>query len=206
MTDSPGAANPPLLVVLSGPSGVGKDALLTELRKLAPNVHVTVTATTRPRRDGEVDGRDYIFMTKDRFRQTLTHDGFLEHADVYGQWYGVPKAQVVDALERGQDVIIKADVHGAATIKRKAPDALLIFLAPPSMRELERRLTSRSSDSPEQVAIRFKTATQEMEESSKFDHVVVNEDDGVADAAKEVLEVITNERDRQPSRPRVRIA
>jgi guanylate kinase len=203
VTNSQGS---PLLVVLSGPSGVGKDALLTELRKLAPDVHVTVTATTRPRRDGEVDGRDYIFMTKERFRQTQNHDGFLEHADVYGQWYGVPKAQVVDALERGQDVIIKADVQGAATIKRKALDALLIFLAPPSMQELERRLTSRSSDSPEQVAIRFETATLEMEESSKFDHVVVNENDGVVDAAKEVLEIIATERSRQPSRPPVRIA
>lgn len=196
----------PLLVVLSGPSGVGKDALLMELRKLAPNVHVTVTATTRPCRDGEVDGRDYIFMTKEQFRETLDNDGFLEHADVYGQWYGVPKAQVVDALERGQDVIIKADVQGAATIRGKAPDALLIFLAPPSMDELERRLTSRRSDSPEQVAIRFKTATLEMEESSKFDHVVVNQNDGVAEAAKEVLGVIASERSREPSRPPVRIA
>ena len=187
----------PLLVVISGPSGVGKDVLIGELRNRAPEIYITITATTRPRRDGEVDGRDYIFITKSEFSKRLNENGFIENADVYGQWYGVPRDQVMSALGRGQDVIIKADVQGAATIRTKVPDALLIFLAPPSSSELKRRLTSRSSDTAEQLDIRFKAAVREMEESSKFDHVVINHTDGISKAAEEILDIITVERYRR---------
>ena len=148
-TPQPGAQGRPtsLLVVLSGPSGVGKDAVLSRMREGAVPYHFTVTATTRAQRPGERDGVDYIFLTSDQFDRMVEQDGFLEWAHVYGNRYGVPKDQVRKALEQGKDVLLKADVQGAATLKRLAPEAVFIFLVAPSLEELERRLRDRKTES-----------------------------------------------------------
>ena len=190
----------PLLVVVSGPSGVGKDAVLAAMRQADSRPHYTVTATTRPRRPGEVDGHDYIFMTPEQFQETVSRGEFLEHAQVYGRRYGVPLPPVREALAHGQDVIVKTDVQGAATIKRVAPEAVLVFLAPPSLEELERRLRSRKTDPPEQVALRVETAYRELEELPHFDYVVVNHNEGISETVARLQAIMAAERSRIPPR------
>ena len=184
----------PLLVVISGPSGVGKDAVLARLRATQPEMFFAVTATTRPRRPGEVDGHDYIFVTPGRFHQLREKGELLEHAEVYGRLYGVPKAPLRQALADGKDAVVKVDVQGAATIKKMAPDAFLIFLAAPSMEELERRLTTRKTESPEQMSLRIETAREEMKQSEWFDAVVVNETDSLAKTVDQIVAVIRKQR------------
>jgi guanylate kinase len=153
--------------------------------------HYTVTATTRPRRDNEVDGVDYLFYTESQFTAMILENEFLEHAEVYGNLYGVPKRPVNQALENGIDVIIKADIQGAATIRQNAPDAVLIFLDPPDIPELTRRLTERMTESPDALKIRIATARREMEEGSKFDHRVVNHNGRLDDAVAEIKQIIS---------------
>jgi guanylate kinase len=152
--------------------------------------HYTVTATTRPRRDNEVDGVDYLFYTKSQFTAMILENEFLEHAEVYGNLYGVPKGPVNQALADGIDVIIKADIQGAATIRQNAPDAVLIFLDPPDIPELTRRLTERMTESPDALKIRIATAHREMEEGSKFDHRVVNHSGRLDDAVAEIKQIM----------------
>ncbi|MDE2899413.1 MAG: guanylate kinase [Chloroflexota bacterium] len=190
----------PLMVVVSGPSGVGKDAVLLRLREREYPVHFVVTATTRPKRMDERDGYDYIFMDEDDFDRKLAEDGFLEWAVVYGNRYGVPKEQVRGALASGIDVIVKIDVQGAETIKRLNPGGVYVFLAPPSMEELERRLRARKSEAGGDLERRLDTARQEMERMPMFDYVVVNEN-GRLDETAEALEAIMRaERWRYPRR------
>ena len=190
----------PLLLVLSGPSGVGKDLLLTRLRESGRPYHFTVTATTRPKRDEELDGIDYHFTTEGRFKQMIAGDELLEWAQVYGNYYGVPKRQVTEALARGKDVILKIDVQGAATVRRIAPEALFIFLAPPSEAELERRLRGRRTESEEALATRLDKARQELLEADNFDYTVVHETDSTDQAALEIEDIIRVERYREPPR------
>lgn len=179
----------PLLVVLSGPSGVGKDAILTRLKHRLKTCHFTVTVTTRPRRPAERDGVDYYFVSPERFQEMITNGELLECAEVYGNWYGVPREQVRQAFSRGLDVMIKADVQGAATIKKMAPQAVFIFLAPAGLEELEKRLRNRHTESPEVLARRLAVATEEMKQVRKFDYVVVNAD-GQMDTATTQIEAI----------------
>ncbi|MBF8299543.1 MAG: guanylate kinase [Dehalococcoidia bacterium] len=188
----------PLVVVLSGPSGVGKDAMLNHMRLIGAPYHFTVTATTRPMRSSEKHGVDYIFISPDEFVKMKEEGEFLESAEVYGNWYGVPKPQVRQALQNGLDVIIKTDVQGAATIKRMAPQVILVFVAPPSMHELERRLRWRLTESDESLRIRVETARLEMEQMSAFDYLVVN--DNLDDAIKELQAIISAEKCRLPPR------
>ncbi len=190
----------PLLIVLSGPSGVGKDAVLSRMRELDRPYHFTVTATTRPQRQGERDGVDYTFLSEPRFRQMIRDEQLLEWAEVYGNLYGVPKAQVTDALGNGRDAIIKADVQGAATIRKLAPEALLIFLAPPNEAELKRRLGARMTESPEVLALRLETAKEEMQQASSFDRVVVNHQGRLDDAVREIDDIVAAEKVRTPPR------
>ena len=190
----------PLLLVLSGPSGVGKDLLLTRLRESGRPYHFTVTATTRPKRDEELDGIDYHFTTERRFKQMIAGDELLEWAQVYGNYYGVPKRQVTEALARGKDVILKIDVQGAATVRQIAPEALFIFLAPPSEAELERRLRGRRTESEEALATRLDKARQELLEADNFDYTVVHETDSTDQAALEIEDIIRVERYREPPR------
>ena len=190
----------PLLIVLSGPSGAGKDAVLTRMKELGHQMHYTITATTRPMRPAERDGQDYIFLTSEQFDRMVSQDGFLEWAQVYGNRYGVPKKQVQDALNQRKDTIIKADVQGAATIRRQAPDAVLIFLVPPTLAELEPRLRERKTEGDVDMDLRLRTARAEMGHAAAFDHVVVNHEGRLDEAVHLILEIIDQERRRDPPR------
>jgi len=187
-----------MLVVLSGPSGVGKDSVLRQLKGLSRNWHFTVTATTRSVRPGEDDGIDYLFLDRDTFHQKVRKGEFLECAEVYGNWYGVPRIQVSKALENGMDVIIKADVQGAATIKNLVPEAIFIFLMPPSHEELERRLRERKTETTPDLELRIRTAMEELYQLPLFDYVVVN--DHLEAAASRIDAIVTAEKCRIPSR------
>ena len=188
------APAPPLLVVLSGPSGVGKDAVLAELKKLPQPWHFAVTATTRPPRPGEQDGIDYIFLDTDTFLTMRERDQFLECAQVYGHWYGVPRSQVRQGFAAGRDVILKIDVQGAATVRQLAPEALFIFLLPGSLAELAQRLTQRQTETAADAQLRLQTAQQELAQVSNYDYRVINRDGGLAPAAAAIAAIIAAEK------------
>lgn len=192
----------PLLVVISGPSGVGKDVLLSRLEERQFPAHFTVTATTRPQREvGRADHPFLTFLSEEAFNRLLAEDGLLEHAQVYGYRYGVPKAPVSEALLRGQDVLMRVDTQGAASIKKLVPAAVLIFLAPPSLDELEVRMRSRGLDDDATIERRLDKASQEMARLPHFDYAVVNERDRLDGAVGQVLAIIAAERCRVGRRP-----
>jgi len=192
--------SPPLLVVLSGPSGVGQDTVLEELRKLDRPWHFAVTATTRTMRKGERDGEDYIFLDEETFGRMRERDEFLECAEVYGRWYGVPRSQARDALRSGKDVFLKIDVQGAATIRAMAPEALLIFLIPPDMDELQQRLRDRMTESANDLERRLRTAQEELSQVRHFDYRVVNRNGQVSQAALDIEAIIAAEKCRTSPR------
>ena len=185
---------PPLLVVLSGPSGVGKDAVLSELRQYDRPWHFAVTATTRPMRPGERDGVDYIFIDPDTFARMQERDEFLECAEVYGRWYGVPRSQARDAFRSGRDVFLKIDVQGAATIRRMAPEAVLIFLMPPSLDELRQRLAGRMTESSSDLERRLQTAQHELAQLQGFDYRVINAHGRLEQAAADIDAIVAAEK------------
>jgi len=189
----------PILLILSGPSGVGKDAVLSRMRELKEPYHYTVTSTTRSKRDGETEGKDYIFISQNEFKKQIELGGFLEWAEVYGNYYGVPRDQVKSALKTGSDVIIKIDVQGAQTIKKLAPMALYIFLAPPDTDQLEKRLTERMTESPESLTLRLKTAAEEMKSANWFDHIVINHENQLDSAVSEIQSIVKDARAKQNS-------
>ena len=191
----------PLLVVLSGPSGAGKDAVLDEMARRGHRFHRVVTCTTRPPRQNERDGVDYFFVKHDEFDKLIADDGLLEHAVVYGQGYGVPRQQVVERLGEGLDVYVRTDVQGAATIRGIAPGALLVFIAPSSLDELEQRIRARGSDDEEHIQRRLKTAHDEMARRTEFDYVIVNEPGRLEATVDRLLEVLDVER-MKPRAPR----
>ena len=199
-TPDSSAAENPLLIVLSGPSGVGKDAVLQRMKELGTPFYFVITATTRAQREYEQDGVDYIFVSVEEFRRMIDSGELLEWAEVYGNYYGVPKSQVTNALARGWNVIIKADVQGAATIKTLASDAVSLFLAPPSLEELANRLTQRMTETPEALKLRLEIAEKEMDEASRFDYVVVNHNGQIDDAVREIGEIVAREQNRVPAR------
>ncbi len=190
----PVEAPDPLLVVISGPSGVGKDAALQGMKLLQRPWRYITTVTTRPKRPGERDGIDYIFMSPEEFSNLMTEDGFLECAEVYGTWYGVPRSQADEAMASGKDVIVKTDIQGARTLRSKIPEALLIFLAPPTMEELKRRLLERKSETEEALRRRIETAETEMERQDEFDYVVVNHNGRLGEAVEEIDRIIQEEK------------
>ncbi|MCE2456740.1 MAG: guanylate kinase [Dehalococcoidia bacterium] len=181
------------LFVLSGPSGVGKDALLSVMKQQREDFYFTTTATTRPKRPGERDDVDYLFMARGEFQRMIDEDGLLEWAEVYGNLYGVPKSQVTDALEAGRNVLLKVDVQGAATVKRLYSDAVLIFLEPPSMESLDRRLTDRGTEQGEALRIKLETAREEMKAADWFDHRVVNHDGRLDEAVSDIARIVAQE-------------
>ena len=186
----------PLLVVLSGPSGVGKDAVLERMKRLGSPYHFAVTATTRPMREGEREGEPYHFVARAEFERMIARGELLEWAEVYGNLYGVPRAQVDRALSEGRDVLVKVDVQGAKTIRGLDPEAVLVFLAPPSMEELARRLTSRGTEADEAMRLRLREAEAEMEAAALFDHVVVNGRDRLDVAVRQIEALTADERRR----------
>jgi len=187
---------PSLLVILSGPSGVGKDAVLAQMKKLQRPHHFAMTATTRPKRPAEENGVDYLFLSPNQFDEMLLREEFLEWAQVYGNRYGVPKAPIQKALSNGQNVIMKIDVQGAATIKRIAPECVSIFLAPPSMEELEHRLSQRMTERAPDLVLRLKTARAEMGHQPLFDYVVVNHDGALDETVAAIESIILAEQSR----------
>ena len=188
----------PFLFVISGPSGVGKDAVLAQMKEWGRPIHFTVTATTRKRRDTERNGIDYHFVPVKKFKEMIERGEMLEWAEVYGNFYGVPRGEVKQALERGEDVMIKVDVQGAATIKRVVPGAVLIFLAAPSLAVLDERLRNRRSESDADIERRIRTASAEMKKVKLFDYVVVNTE--VGQAMADVESIITAEKCRAKPR------
>ncbi|MBA3414552.1 MAG: guanylate kinase [Chloroflexia bacterium] len=190
----------PRLFVISGPSGVGKDTVIEALRQRYPEAHFAVTATTRPRRPGEIDGLHYYFMDAAAFEQRLEEGEFLESAVVYDYQYGVPRGPIRTALGRGQDVFIKVDVQGAEAIRRLLPRVTSIFLAPESMTALLQRLRSRKSDDPEVLMRRFGTASRELASAPDFDYVIFNESERVETAIERISAIVEAEhvRSRQP--------
>jgi guanylate kinase len=186
----------PLLVVLSGPSGVGKDAVLARMRELGRPFHYVITATTRPKRAREKNGMDYHFVSQKEFQQMIDRHQFLEWANVYGNRYGVPKDEVASALARGADAIVKVDVQGAATIKEILPQAVFIFLMPPSVEELEKRLKKRRSESTRDLAVRLKRARGEIESLPLFDYVIISHQDKLDEAVSQIEAIVATEKRR----------
>lgn len=190
----------PLLVIISGPSGVGKDSVLMRMRELGFPFHFVVTANSRPQRPGEIDGLDYHFVTPERFEEMIAQDELLEWARVYGNYRGIPKWEVRQALASRRDVILRINVDGAATIKRLAPEAIFIFIAPGSIAELRRRLELRRTDSPEEIERRLALAQHEIEQIPNFDYVVINYEDQLNEAAAQIRAIIVAEKQRVFSR------
>lgn len=197
---TPPSSPNPMLIILSGPSGAGKDTVFGHLMTQEEGCHFTITATTRERRESEQDGVDYIFLTDEQFSQMIRNDGLLEWAEVYGNLYGVPKAQIVDALERGEDVIVKTDVQGAATIKQLAPEGVFIFLAPGNIEELAERLSRRNTESLPDVELRLESAKSEIREAHKFDYLVVNRQGCLNDTITEIQKILEKERSKPKGR------
>ncbi|MBM3142609.1 MAG: guanylate kinase [Chloroflexi bacterium] len=191
----------PLFIVISGFSGVGKDATLDKMKKVGFPFHYVVTATTRPKRPGEKDGVDYHFLSEDKFRQMIKTNQFLEWAKVYGNYYGVPKREIEEALRQGQDIIVKVDVQGAATIKQILPDAVFIFLMAPSTEELANRLKQRHGLHSEDLDLRLSKAREEIERLPLFDYVVVSHTDDLDLTVTQINAIVTAEKCRL--KPRV---
>jgi guanylate kinase len=164
----------PLVIVISGPSGVGKDSVLNRMKEKGLPFHFVITATTRPIRDGEVNGKDYFFISTDEFAHMIETNELLEHAIVYNDYKGIPKQQVRDALATNMDVILRIDVQGAASIKKLIPDAILIFLTTEDEQSMVDRLQNRKSETPEGLKLRIATARQEVKKARDFDYVVIN--------------------------------
>ncbi len=184
----------PLLVIISGPSGVGKDSVIMRMRGMGFPFHFVVTATSRAIRPGEIDGYDYHFVSAERFDQMIAADELLEWAQVYGQYKGIPKFEVRQAMASGRDVVLRINVDGAATLKRMAPEAVFIFLAPASTDELRHRLMLRRTESPGEIEGRLAVAERELAEVDKFDYVVINHEDQLDEAVNQIRAIMSAEK------------
>jgi guanylate kinase len=173
---------------------VGKDAALSGLRQLNRPWHFVVTATTRPRRTGEHDGVDYIFLDTDTFLKMKERDEFMECAQVYGHWYGVPRSQVRQALRAGKDVVLKVDVQGAATVRKLVPEAVFIFMLPGSTEELRRRLAQRRTEASPEIELRLNAARAEMAQVQYFDYRIINRDNCLGQTIADIDAIIAAEK------------
>ena len=163
-------------LVLSGPSGVGKTSVVSHLLARGGEIVFSVSATTRPRREGESEGREYFFYDEERFRRGVETGEFVEHASVHGRWYGTPKAPLEAALDRGKIVILDVDVQGGRSLRQACPDGVFVFVYPPSLEALEARLRGRATDAPQVIAERLANAPGEMARYVEYDYVIVNDD------------------------------
>jgi len=182
-----------LLFVVSGPSGTGKGTICKELLART-NVSLSVSMTTRKARNGEVDGLNYYFVSRKEFEDTIAQDGFLEYAEVYGNYYGTPQKAVLSKLEQGRDVVLEIDIQGALKIKEVYPKGIFIFILPPSMMELRKRITGRGSESPDAIDIRLGEALKEVSYIDKYDYCVVN--DEVHKAVEKIIAIMNAEHSR----------
>ena len=184
----------PLLIVLSGLSGVGKDTVLAGLRQSGLPLHIGVTATTRAPRASEKDGFDYYFVSGAKFQEMVDTNQLLEWAIVYGNRYGIPREPVRQALQKGKDVIVKIDVQGARTLKKTLPQAVFIFLTTLSMAELEQRLKKRRTETTAELDLRLKTARKELDSIPMFDYIVVNREGEIERTVEDIKAIITAEK------------
>jgi guanylate kinase len=202
MTEFENALRPtePLLIVISGPSGVGKDTIIQRMKERNLHFQFVITATTRPPRPNEVHGRDYFFYSQAEFTQMIDRGELLEHALVYDDYKGIPKAQVREALTSGKDVVMRLDVQGADTIRKLCPDALLIFLSPQDEAEIINRLQERKTETPEELKVRIATAQREMNRIHSFDYVVINREFHLDETVDTIISIIIAEHHRVKQR------
>jgi guanylate kinase len=186
----------PLLIVISGPSGIGKDTVVQGLKDRDLSFHFVITATSRPPRDTEIDGEDYFFYDKERFEEMIEAGEFLEYAWVYTAYKGVPKSQVREALASGEDVVMRLDFQGAKTVRDLCPDAILIFLTANSKEEWLTRLLDRRSETEEELAVRIETAREEYDSLDMFDYIVINEQDHLDHTLNVIRSIIEAEHHR----------
>lgn len=186
----------PLLIVISGPSGVGKDTVIQHMKERELPFHFVVTATSRPRRNGEIEGVDYFFVTREEFDRMIANDELIEHAVVYDDYKGIPKQQVHEALRTGKDVVMRVDVQGAKTIRSLYPQALLIFLSAQSEDELIERLKARKTESKEDLQVRISKLKNEYEQVELFDYFVINADSKLETTVDNILAIIRSEHQR----------
>lgn len=189
-----------LLIVVSGPSGAGKGTICKQLLKDAKQVNYSISATTRLPRKGEQDGKDYLFLTREEFLEMRDDSAFLEWAEVYGNFYGTPQKNVEEQLSKGTDVILEIDIQGALQIKKKFPEAIFIFIVPPSLEELETRINRRGTDSREVIRKRLHSASKELEYVSEYDYVVIND---ILDMAVERVKAIITAEKCRPHRKQI---
>lgn len=183
----------PLLIVISGPSGVGKDTVIKRMKERGLPFHFVVTATTRPRRPDEIDGVDYFFVSHEEFERMIENDELFEHAVVYEDLKGVPKHQVEEAFNSGKDVVMRLDVQGAETVRAKCPEALMIFLSTRNEKELIERLKTRRTETDESLSLRIETALKEFGFVASFDYYVVNADCKLDETVDTILSIIKSE-------------
>ena len=194
------------VVIISGPSGVGKDTIIDAMKRREPEHprRYVITVTTRDPRESETDGVHYHFYSVDDYQRLVASEGLLEASLVHDHWYGTPRDQVQSAIRSGRDAILKIDVQGADKVRARIPDALLVFVVPPSLEELQRRLRARRTESPEQLELLLRNAKIEMARMGEFDHVVVNETDKVDETAEAIDGIIAAEHRRYADR-RIRV-
>ena len=183
----------PLFIVISGPSGVGKDSVIKRLLEKDPSLAFVVTAASRDPRPGEVEGVDYYFLSREEFERRIEADAFLEHAVVYGELKGILKEEVQRKMDLGQNVVMRIDVQGAATVREKAPEALLIFLTTNDEEELVNRLIARKTETEEKLKLRIETAKEEMKRVVEYDYKVVNPEGCIEEAVDAILAIIKAE-------------
>jgi guanylate kinase len=186
-----------MIIVISGPSGVGKGTVISKLLNLDSKLTRVVTCTTRKPRKGEVNGKDYFFLTPEEFFKKVRNNELVEFAFVHGNYYGTPKIEVESGLEKNRDVVLQIDVQGAKKIKNSYPDALLIFLLPPDMKVLKERLSGRGTETEEEKELRLKRAEEEIEERVFYDYIVVNDD--LDKTVSEIMQIIKEERSKRSS-------
>ncbi|MGI5838361.1 MAG: guanylate kinase [bacterium] len=181
-----------LLIVLSGPSGAGKDTIIRALMREVPELHYSVSATTRSPRPDEKDGVDYYFVSQERFRAMIDEGGLLEWAGIYGYFYGTPRAAVERQLAANRDIILKLDVQGGAQVRKGYPEGVFIFIVPPLLSELRRRIEARGSETPAMLEKRYRCAVDEIRQAVNYDYIVVNDD--LEQAVAEIKAIITAEK------------
>lgn len=181
-----------LLIVVSGPSGAGKGTICKEILDRRDDIFVSISATTREPRNGEVEGLNYFFHSREKFEKMIEEEAFIEYAEVYNNLYGTPKDYVLDKLNRGENILLEIDIQGALQVKKRYPEGVYIFILPPSMNELRNRIIGRGSETPESLERRFSSAFEEIEFVNQYDYYIIN--DEVKSAANVMESIITAER------------